>query len=262
MLRRPVLGLHRRRRREAERQADARRERGRQRRAADRADGLPRSARGRDRPRTLDGFTPEQRLFLGWGQVWCENRRPERARLLAQTDPHSPGRSTASTASSRTCRSSRRRSRARPARRWCGRRSAGSGNVRRRLDAESAGPHAMISCASIASLAFRVADRGSRRHRLLRALPAPARVLRRDRADEEARATATRSTGAGRCPASAIRDARLLLVGLAPAAHGANRTGRVFTGDGPVGSGDFLMARAAPRRLRQHPDRRSIRTTG
>jgi uracil-DNA glycosylase len=33
--------------------------------------------------------------------------------------------------------------------------------------------------------------------------------------------------------------ARLLLVGLAPAAHGANRTGRVFTGDG---SGDFLAA--------------------
>jgi len=34
-------------------------------------------------------------------------------------------------------------------------------------------------------------------------------------------------------------DARLLLVGLAPAAHGANRTGRVFTGDG---SGDFLLS--------------------
>jgi uracil-DNA glycosylase family 4 len=33
--------------------------------------------------------------------------------------------------------------------------------------------------------------------------------------------------------------ARLLILGLAPAAHGANRTGRVFTGDG---SGDFLMA--------------------
>ncbi len=32
-------------------------------------------------------------------------------------------------------------------------------------------------------------------------------------------------------------DARLLIVGLAPAAHGANRTGRVFTGDA---SGDFL----------------------
>src|SRR6476620_12566760 len=37
-------------------------------------------------------------------------------------------------------------------------------------------------------------------------------------------------------------DARLLLVALAPAAHGANRTGRVFTGDGAGGSGDFLMA--------------------
>jgi len=34
-------------------------------------------------------------------------------------------------------------------------------------------------------------------------------------------------------------NARLLLVGLAPAAHGANRTGRIFTGDG---SGDFLMS--------------------
>ena len=33
-------------------------------------------------------------------------------------------------------------------------------------------------------------------------------------------------------------DGRLFVLGLAPAAHGANRTGRVFTGDG---SGDFLM---------------------
>ncbi|WP_348533386.1 uracil-DNA glycosylase family protein, partial [Halalkalibacter flavus] len=32
-------------------------------------------------------------------------------------------------------------------------------------------------------------------------------------------------------------SARLLIVGLAPAAHGANRTGRVFTGDS---SGDWL----------------------
>ena len=36
--------------------------------------------------------------------------------------------------------------------------------------------------------------------------------------------------------------ARLLLIGLAPGAHGANRTGRVFTGDGVGGSGDFLMS--------------------
>src|SRR5687768_16426477 len=37
-------------------------------------------------------------------------------------------------------------------------------------------------------------------------------------------------------------NARLLILGLAPAAHGANRTGRVFTGDGVGASGDFLMA--------------------
>ena len=37
-------------------------------------------------------------------------------------------------------------------------------------------------------------------------------------------------------------QARVLVLGLAPAAHGANRTGRVFTGDGGGGSGDFLMA--------------------
>ena len=36
--------------------------------------------------------------------------------------------------------------------------------------------------------------------------------------------------------------ARVLILGLAPAAHGANRTGRVFTGDGSGGSGDFLMS--------------------
>ena len=43
-------------------------------------------------------------------------------------------------------------------------------------------------------------------------------------------------------------DARLLLVGLAPAAHGGNRTGRVFTGDR---SGDFLFASLVPHRLRE-----------
>ena len=36
-------------------------------------------------------------------------------------------------------------------------------------------------------------------------------------------------------------DARLLLLGLAPAAHGGNRTGRVFTGDNPGGSGELLF---------------------
>ena len=37
----------------------------------------------------MDGFTPEQRFFLGWGQVWCASARPEFERLQVQTDPHS-----------------------------------------------------------------------------------------------------------------------------------------------------------------------------
>jgi putative endopeptidase len=39
-----------------------------------------------------DGFSPEQRFFLGWAQMWCENRTDEISRLHAQTNPHSPGR--------------------------------------------------------------------------------------------------------------------------------------------------------------------------
>ncbi|HEY1912117.1 MAG TPA: M13 family metallopeptidase [Vicinamibacterales bacterium] len=36
----------------------------------------------------LDGFTPEQRVFLGWAQVWCDTARPEAERLKATTNPH------------------------------------------------------------------------------------------------------------------------------------------------------------------------------
>jgi putative endopeptidase len=46
------------------------------------------SLQGKPRPADVDGFTPEQRFFLGWAQVWADNVRPEFARLLAQTDPH------------------------------------------------------------------------------------------------------------------------------------------------------------------------------
>ena len=38
----------------------------------------------------IDGFTPEQRFFLSFGQVWCTNQREESLRLQVQTDPHSP----------------------------------------------------------------------------------------------------------------------------------------------------------------------------
>jgi endothelin-converting enzyme/putative endopeptidase len=40
----------------------------------------------------IDGFTPEQRFFLGYGQIWCMSLRPEYARMLATVDPHSPGK--------------------------------------------------------------------------------------------------------------------------------------------------------------------------
>jgi putative endopeptidase len=38
----------------------------------------------------IDGFTPEQRFFIGYGQSWCTNERDERKRLRATIDPHSP----------------------------------------------------------------------------------------------------------------------------------------------------------------------------
>jgi putative endopeptidase len=38
----------------------------------------------------IDGFTPEQRFFIGYGQSWCSAERPELERLLATVDPHSP----------------------------------------------------------------------------------------------------------------------------------------------------------------------------
>ena len=40
------------------------------------------------RPADIDGFTPEQRFFLGWAQVWGTNMRPEFARLQTNTNPH------------------------------------------------------------------------------------------------------------------------------------------------------------------------------
>ena len=38
-----------------------------------------------------DGYTPDQRFFLAFGQVWCENRTEQYSRVAAKTDPHSAG---------------------------------------------------------------------------------------------------------------------------------------------------------------------------
>jgi putative endopeptidase len=38
-----------------------------------------------------DGYTPAQRFFITFGQVWCQNQTEQSARVSAKTDPHSPG---------------------------------------------------------------------------------------------------------------------------------------------------------------------------
>jgi endothelin-converting enzyme/putative endopeptidase len=41
-------------------------------------------------PAPIDGFTADQRFFLGWAQVWCQNQTPQSIRQQALTNPHSP----------------------------------------------------------------------------------------------------------------------------------------------------------------------------
>lgn len=45
-----------------------------------------------DPKKKVDGYTPDQRYFLGFARVWCQNTTPELLRLGVRTDPHSPGR--------------------------------------------------------------------------------------------------------------------------------------------------------------------------
>jgi putative endopeptidase len=40
----------------------------------------------------VDGYTPQQRFFLGYAQIWCGNATEQALRLQAQTNPHSPGK--------------------------------------------------------------------------------------------------------------------------------------------------------------------------
>jgi putative endopeptidase len=51
---------------------------------------LQKTLAGKER-RLIDGFTPEQRFFLGYANLWCQNATEASARQQAQTDTHSPG---------------------------------------------------------------------------------------------------------------------------------------------------------------------------
>jgi predicted metalloendopeptidase len=52
-------------------------------------DAYQRSLKGKKKPAKIDGFTPEQRFFLGWAQVWAAKYTPEAERRQVQTGPHS-----------------------------------------------------------------------------------------------------------------------------------------------------------------------------
>ena len=45
--------------------------------------------KGKERA-TVNGYTPEQRFFLSYGQAWCQLQRPEMTRMRVRTDPHAP----------------------------------------------------------------------------------------------------------------------------------------------------------------------------
>ena len=53
---------------------------------------LQRSLEGKPEPALIDGYTWQQRFFLGWAQVWRDNIRPEALRVRIERDPHSPAR--------------------------------------------------------------------------------------------------------------------------------------------------------------------------
>ena len=50
------------------------------------------SLKGKETPAPIDGFTNEQRFFLGYATLWGQNIRPEEIRRLTKIDPHSLGK--------------------------------------------------------------------------------------------------------------------------------------------------------------------------
>lgn len=51
-------------------------------------EAFKKSMEGKPRPAEIDGFSPEQRFFLGWAQVWASKYTPEAIRLQVQNGPH------------------------------------------------------------------------------------------------------------------------------------------------------------------------------
>jgi hypothetical protein len=175
--------------------------------------------------RTIDGFTPEQRLFIGCAQIWCENSRRSDPAARAN-ESHSPGRFRTNGAVS---------------------------NVPEFAKAFSCKADAPMSRERVSGLVGRMVMAGVQvkpdrpqfmpsrvRDQIVRASAARLRTYCQQIAIEKRRRSATRHTGRG--PFGLRRpNARLLIVGLAPAAHGANRAGRVLRRR-RRGSGDFLMS--------------------
>ena len=50
------------------------------------------SLKGKETPAPIDGFTNEQRFFLGYATLWGQNIRPEEIRRRTKIDPHSLGK--------------------------------------------------------------------------------------------------------------------------------------------------------------------------
>jgi putative endopeptidase len=53
---------------------------------------MQKAAAQKGRQPNIDGFTPEQRFFLGWAQVWRENQRDEAAKAQVNSNVHAPSK--------------------------------------------------------------------------------------------------------------------------------------------------------------------------
>ena len=49
------------------------------------------ASEGAGADKSIDGYTPSQRFFISYGQLWCQNMTDQVARQRVKTDPHSPG---------------------------------------------------------------------------------------------------------------------------------------------------------------------------